>query len=215
MLQCRCYVKKKLLNAIKLLEVNLNLSVEERSLLNDLKRKVSNLVEETLSKVTSSNEISRHKDLIDSKYDMVVYSDGACRGNPGPGSYGLYIENLNESTYTESDSFKVTTNNKMELLGIIKGLEYAIKEDAKRVLVVTDSKYAINGMESWMAGWKARGWKKADKKTPENVEMWQILDRYKDKFSLLNFEWVKGHSGHPQNELCDQLANKALDEAGF
>lgn len=208
-------MKKKLLNAIKLLEVNLNLSVEERSLLNDLKRKVSNLVEETLSKVTSSNEISRHKDLIDSKYDMVVYSDGACRGNPGPGSYGLYIENLNESTYTESDSFKVTTNNKMELLGIIKGLEYAIKEDAKRVLVVTDSKYAINGMESWMAGWKARGWKKADKKTPENVEMWQILDRYKDKFSLLNFEWVKGHSGHPQNELCDQLANKALDEAGF
>lgn len=206
-------MKTKVLNALKIIEKNLDLSNEEITLLNKLRAKANSI--EDIPVATALNELPRHKDLEKSVYDMVVYSDGACRGNPGPGSYGLYIEKEDGSTHKGSESFENTTNNKMELLGIIKGLEFAIKENAGRVLVVTDSKYAINGMESWMAGWKARGWKKADKKTPENVEMWQTLDSYKDSFSLLKFEWVKGHSGHPQNELCDQLANRALDEAGF
>lgn len=205
-------MKKKLQTALKLLRNNLTLDHSETVVLDSLELKISQM-ESAVIPVTS--DIPSHKELLSDRFEMVVYSDGACRGNPGPGSYGLYVELPNNVTYKESEAFKNTTNNKMELLGIIKGLEYASRSDVKSVLVVTDSKYAINGMESWMANWKARGWKKADKKTPENVEMWQELDMLKDRFTNLKFEWVKGHSGHPQNELCDQMANKALDEAGY
>lgn len=205
-------MKSKLQAALKLLRNNLTLNQSESNALDSIETKIND-IESTKSSITS--DIPPHKDLLNGKFEIIVYSDGACRGNPGPGSYGLYVELPKNNTYSDSESFENTTNNKMELLGIIKGLKFAAKSNAKSVLVVTDSKYAINGMESWMANWKARGWKKADKKTPENVEMWQELDLLKDNFSNLKFEWVKGHSGHPQNELCDQMANKALDESGF
>jgi ribonuclease HI len=80
-------------------------------------------------------------------------------------------------------------------------------------VVVTDSKYVVDGMNSWVAGWKSRGWKKADGKAPENVELWMKLDQKINSFFEVKFQWVRGHGGHPQNERCDQLANKAMDEA--
>jgi len=204
-------MKKKLKSAISALKKNLNLTNIELKALESIEQKIA-LIEDVAN---VGQELKKHKKLLEGDYDLVIYSDGACRGNPGPGSYGLYVEGSTGEVFKDSEAYNLTTNNKMELLGIIKGLEFAKSKQVKNVLVVTDSKYAINGMESWVAGWKSRGWKKADKKTPENVDMWQILDSFKTDFDNLKFEWVKGHSGHPQNEFCDQLANMALDEAGY
>ena len=155
----------------------------------------------------------------------VIYSDGACRGNPGPGSYGCFAQNwLGEIIFEQAEVYKNTTNNRMELLGVIEGIKslgsYLNAKDQSissvKIVIVTDSKYVVDGTSKWMDGWKARGWKKADKKPPENVEMWQSLDVLKQKIgNNLSLEWVKGHSGHPQNERCDQLANMALDNEGF
>ena len=83
------------------------------------------------------------------------------------------------------------------------------------VYLYSDSKYVVDGMKSWVKGWKARGWKKADKKAPENVELWKELDTVAAGFWQIEYHWVKGHSGHPQNERCDQIANMALDDSGF
>ena len=83
------------------------------------------------------------------------------------------------------------------------------------VFLYSDSKYVVDGIQKWVPGWKRRGWKKADNKAPENLDLWQELDVLVSKFDELQFKWVKGHSGHPQNEFCDQLANKSLDESGF
>ena len=85
----------------------------------------------------------------------------------------------------------------------------------EKLILFSDSKYVVDGLKSWIHGWKRRGWKKADKKVPENVELWQQLDQLVSKFKNIEYQWVKGHAGHPQNERCDQLANEALDDAGF
>jgi ribonuclease HI len=155
---------------------------------------------------------------------FALFSDGACRGNPGPGSWGSMGQNINgEVIFEASGVDTVTTNNKMELEGAIQALERLKSHQqagglsAKTpVILYSDSKYVVDGIMKWVPGWKRRGWKKADKKTPENVEQWQELDRLKLEFGeALSFRWVKGHAGHPQNERCDQLANLALDEAGF
>ena len=116
-----------------------------------------------------------------------------------------------------------TTNNKMELEGVIRGLKGLVEkwiEDGTSdrlspVFVYSDSKYVTEGISSWVAGWKNRGWKKADGKEPENIVLWKELDMLKSQFETIQFIWVKGHAGHPQNELCDQMCNLALDEAGF
>ena len=112
-----------------------------------------------------------------------------------------------------------TTNNRMELEGALQALEALTREDtkalSKSVFLYSDSKYVVDGIEKWVPGWKKRGWKKADKKEPENLALWQELDTVVGKFKKLRFQWVKGHAGHPQNEYCDQLANQALDEAGL
>ena len=83
------------------------------------------------------------------------------------------------------------------------------------VFVYSDSKYVVDGMNQWMRDWKVRGWRKGDKKPPENLQLWQELDQIKERFWNVTFYWVKGHTGHPQNEYCDHLANQALDESGF
>ncbi len=149
-----------------------------------------------------------------------VYSDGACRGNPGPGSWGVVGQDVNGVVLFEQSEFHPeTTNNRMELLGATKALEYMIRHlaDEKKpqstaVILYSDSKYVIDGYEKWLPNWKARGWKKADKKEPENLDLWQKFDFIAAKFKNLSFRWVKGHSGHPQNERCDQLANQILDD---
>ena len=147
----------------------------------------------------------------------VLYTDGACRGNPGPGSWAYIVQNNESSIVEENADFdEYTTNNKMELGAVINGLESlaSMVTPMHTILVYTDSKYVVDGMKSWVAGWKKRGWKKADNKAPENVELWKKLDELRS-IANIDFHWVKGHSGHAQNEYVDGLANKVLDENGF
>ncbi|RPJ76098.1 MAG: ribonuclease HI [Alphaproteobacteria bacterium] len=155
---------------------------------------------------------------------FAIFADGACRGNPGPGAWATIIQDTNSEIILKSSGVDVpTTNNKMELEGVIRGLkgliekwiEDGISDRESPVFVYSDSKYVVEGIEKWVVGWKARGWKKADNKDPENLLLWKELDQLKLSFDHINFLWVKGHAGHPQNEMCDRMANLALDEAGF
>lgn len=132
-----------------------------------------------------------------------IYSDGACSGNPGPGGYGTVLV-YNGIEKELSDGFESTTNNRMELLGCIVGLE-CLKEPCE-VVVTSDSKYLCDAInQGWLESWKKRGWKKADKKPVLNQELWERLDRQLSVHKV-KFEWIKGHNGHNYNERCDTLA---------
>ncbi len=154
--------------------------------------------------------------------DMIaVYSDGGCRGNPGPGAFAFVAQSQSGEILAEGVDYEsLTTNNKMELQGPIMALQrlsVLLPEKGKdpllsRIKVLTDSKYVVEGMKSWVPGWKARGWKKADNKAPENLSYWQELDQIRNRFMEVQWEWVKGHAGHPQNEYCDRKANEVMDE---
>lgn len=134
---------------------------------------------------------------------VTIYSDGACSGNPGPGGYGTVLV-YNGVEKELSEGFENTTNNRMELLGCIKGLE-CLKEPCE-VKVVSDSKYLCDAInQHWLESWKARGWKKADKKPVLNQELWERLDKLLT-IHTVTFEWIKGHNGHHYNERCDTLA---------
>ena len=185
---------------------------------------VAELVEQEIEddvKLSSINEefplpaeITAHEGAI------AVFSDGACRGNPGPGAWGAMAQNnKGEVLFTSSGVETLTTNNQMELEGAFQGLfqlqEIEGFEWTNTVRIYSDSKYVVDGVQKWVSGWMKRGWKKSDGKTPENVEYWKKLTQLNAKFSDLQYIWVKGHSGHPQNEKCDQLANMALDDSGF
>ena len=138
-----------------------------------------------------------------------LYSDGACRGNPGPGGYGtILVCDGHEKSF--SDGEKQTTNNRMELMGVIVGLE-ALTEQC-RVDVYTDSKYIVDSVtKGWAVGWRCNGWVKSDKKPALNADLWERLLDLLDKHQT-NFHWVKGHAGHVYNERCDALATAAADE---
>ncbi|MCO4754477.1 MAG: ribonuclease HI [Bacteriovoracaceae bacterium] len=172
-------------------------------------------------KKTSSGDFPVPDNLKTEGY--AVYSDGACRGNPGPGAWGMVAQNWKgEVLFFDSAVDEDTTNNRMELQGAIEGLSSLLEYFEKNGLptdtetrLVSDSKYVLDGISKWVPGWKARGWKKADKKVPENVEQWKVLDELVNEFKNIDYEWVRGHQGHPQNEYCDQLANEALDNEGF
>ena len=160
-------------------------------------------------------------EIADEPSSLALYSDGGCRGNPGPGAYAYVIQDHSGGVVAEGVEFEShTTNNKMELSGPLKGLEELKdilismgKEPLlTKVKVVTDSKYVVDGMKSWVQGWKSRGWKKADNKSPENLELWKDLDLVRNYFMEIEWVWVKGHGGHPQNEYCDQRANEVMDE---
>ncbi len=137
-----------------------------------------------------------------------IFTDGACRGNPGKGGWGVMIRSngLEESLYGGNIS---TTNNIMELTAAIKALEY-IPENSN-VVLTTDSKYVIQGITKWIKNWKLRDWKTASKKPVLNKELWKRLDSLTNLHSI-EWKWVKGHSGHRENEIADQLANKGIDE---
>jgi ribonuclease HI len=138
-----------------------------------------------------------------------IYTDGACRGNPGPGGWGAVLRfGDKEKLLYGGDS--ETTNNRMELTAVIKALE-CLKGNKWPVEITTDSKYVLQGITEWIAGWKRKGWKTASRKPVLNVELWQELDALVSQFQI-NWHWVKGHSGHPENELADQLANRGIDE---
>jgi ribonuclease HI len=136
-----------------------------------------------------------------------IYTDGACRGNPGPGGWGALLS-FGEAEKELSGAEAHTTNNRMELTAVIRALE-ALKRPVE-VRVFTDSEYVRRGITEWVASWKVRGWKTADRKPVKNQDLWEQLDRLA---ALQNIEWrwVKGHSGIPGNERVDRLANEAID----
>ena len=140
--------------------------------------------------------------------NVILFTDGACRGNPGPGGWGAYLEfkDKKKSLYGFEDN---TTNNRMELMAAIEGLK-ALKRSCN-IELKTDSKYVLQGMTEWMVGWKKNGWKTAAKKAVKNVDLWQQLDSEVSRHQI-NWHWVKGHSGVHGNEMADQLANQANDE---
>jgi ribonuclease HI len=140
--------------------------------------------------------------------EVTLYTDGACRGNPGPGGWGVVLQ-FGSSRKTLHGGDAATTNNRMELTAVIRGLQALTRTCS--VKVVTDSKYVIQGITEWMPNWKQRGWKTAAKKPVLNSELWRQLDELVQQHTV-QWEWVKGHSGHPGNELADQLANRGIDE---
>ena len=137
-----------------------------------------------------------------------MYTDGACRGNPGKGGWGVLLR-YGEAEKALYGGEKLTTNNRMELTAVIKGLEALTK--SCRIKITTDSKYVLQGVTEWMPNWKKRSWRTANKKPVLNVELWQQLDELVAQHEI-EWVWVKGHSGHPENELADQLANQGVDE---
>lgn len=142
-----------------------------------------------------------------------LFTDGASRGNPGPGGYGALLVYTDESGQIHSrplsGGYKLTTNNRMELMGVIAGLE-ALTQPC-RVTVYTDSEYVANAFnKGWIKGWVSRGWKTSQKKPVKNDDLWKRLLALLEPHEA-NFEWVKGHAGHPENELCDALATAAAD----
>ena len=135
-----------------------------------------------------------------------IFTDGACRGNPGPGGWGALLRSGN----AEKELFggeAATTNNKMELTAVIRALE-ALKGPS-RVRVYTDSQYVQKGIKEWIHGWKRNGWKTAAKEPVKNKELWVELDEIRKKHEI-EWHWVKGHAGHPENERADALANKGI-----
>jgi len=137
-----------------------------------------------------------------------IFSDGACRGNPGPGGWGVLLR-YKDNERSLYGGERETTNNRMELTAVIRGLE-ALKRPS-RVRVTTDSQYVKNGITQWIKNWKRNGWKTAARQPVKNVDLWQRLDEMVAGHRV-NWAWVKGHSGHRENELADELANKGIDE---
>ena len=139
--------------------------------------------------------------------EVLIHPDGACRGNPGPGGWGVLMQYGAESREL-SGAEPITTNNRMEVLAAIQALE-ALHRPC-RVKLVTDSKYLMDGTTSWMANWKKNGWKTAARKPVKNEDLWRRLDKAVQVHEI-HWQWVKGHSGHPGNERADALANRAID----
>ena len=136
-----------------------------------------------------------------------IYTDGACRGNPGPGGWGAVLMHAGREREL-SGADPATTNNRMELTAVIEALA-ALKRPVK-ARIYTDSQYVRLGILEWVANWKKRGWKTADRKPVKNQDLWERLDALAATHDL-EWHWVKGHSGVPGNERCDALANEAID----
>ncbi len=139
---------------------------------------------------------------------VAIFTDGACRGNPGPGGWGaIMISGGHRKEIWGGEA--LTTNNRMEMTAAIMALE-ALKRPC-RVELHTDSKYLLQGITEWLPGWKARGWRTADKKPVKNEDLWKRLDQARLRHDV-TWKWVKGHAGHELNEHADALANRGIDE---
>lgn len=137
-----------------------------------------------------------------------IFTDGACRGNPGPGGWGVLLRyGTNEKLLWGGES--MTTNNRMELTAAIQGLA-ALKRPSL-VTLTTDSQYVRKGITEWLANWKQRGWRTASRQPVKNADLWQALDGLVQGHDI-EWQWVKGHSGHRENEIADGLANQGIDE---
>jgi len=137
-----------------------------------------------------------------------IFTDGACRGNPGPGGWGVLLRCKGKEKTLHGGEAQ-TTNNRMELMAAIQGLE-SLKRSCK-VALTTDSQYVRQGITQWINGWKRNGWKNSAKKPVKNVDLWQRLDEAAARHDV-EWHWVKGHSGHEENERADELANLGIDE---
>jgi ribonuclease HI len=146
-----------------------------------------------------------------SKHDVIAYTDGGCRGNPGGvGGWGFLLINVASHKSLERCGGEAdTTNNRMEYRAAIEALK-ALKKPGLSVLIYSDSELLINTMTKWMAGWKAKGWKKADKSEPKNLDLLKELDECSRQHRV-EWRWVKGHAGDPGNECADALTNRAMD----
>ncbi|PPG35322.1 ribonuclease HI [Pseudoclavibacter sp. RFBG4] len=143
--------------------------------------------------------------------DVVMYTDGACKGNPGPGGWGVWLRSGDHERELFGGELN-TTNNRMELKAVIEGLS-ALKKPCN-VALYLDSQYVRKGITEWITGWKAKGWKTASKQPVKNAELWKELDALvEDSGHTIEWRWVKGHSGDVGNERADLLANKGVDQA--
>ena len=145
---------------------------------------------------------------------VVIYTDGACKGNPGIGGWGAFLQTGTGAAMRERELFggaPATTNNRMELTAVIEALD-ALKHHC-HVTIFTDSSYVMKGMMEWIHGWKAKGWKTADKKPVKNEDLWRQLDALVSEHQV-EWRWVKGHSGDPGNERADALANRGVESLG-
>lgn len=141
---------------------------------------------------------------------VYLYTDGACKGNPGPGGWGVLMRYGRHEKALYGGQAD-TTNNRMELTAVIEGL-LALKRPC-HVIICTDSQYVKNGMEKWIHAWKKNGWKTASKRAVKNAELWQQLDQLVTKHQI-EWQWVRGHNGHADNERADQLANQGVATYG-
>lgn len=137
-----------------------------------------------------------------------IFTDGACRDNPGPGGWAAILHRGDDKRVVKGALLE-TTNNRMELTAAIEGL--AQLDQPSQVVLTTDSQYVRQGITEWIHRWKQRGWRRADKKPVLNQDLWQRLDALNEKHNV-SWRWVKGHSGHPENEAADRAANQAIDE---
>jgi len=143
---------------------------------------------------------------------VVIYTDGACKGNPGPGGWGVLLRSADGSEKELCGGELVTTNNRMEMMAVIQAL-LALKRPCA-VTLHLDSQYVLKGITEWLPGWKAKGWKTAAKQPVKNVDLWQQLDQLVSaKVHTIDWRWVKGHAGDPGNERADGLANRGVEKA--
>jgi len=139
---------------------------------------------------------------------IYIYTDGACRGNPGPGGWGAILICGDYRKEIKGGSL-LTTNNIMELTAVIQALK--LLKNHSRIIVTTDSTYVKDGITKWIHNWKLKGWKTASKKPVKNKDLWLSLDELSSKHTI-DWKWVRGHTGHPENELADELANEGINQ---
>ena len=140
---------------------------------------------------------------------VLLYTDGACSGNPGPGGWAYLLKHPGSGKTLEASGAEAeTTNNRMELMAVIEGISALTKRS--RIELHADSEYVVKGLREWLPGWKAKGWRTAGKKPVKNVDLWRRLDELVAGHEV-TFHWVRGHAGHPENERCDQLAVAAIE----
>lgn len=145
------------------------------------------------------------------KPKVELYTDGACSGNPGPGGWAFILRHpASGKEINRAGGERETTNNRMEMMAVIEGLRSLTRSSI--VELYSDSQYVLKGLNEWLKGWKAKGWKTADKKPVKNQDLWIELDALKAKHSV-TFHWVRGHNEHPENEECDRMAVEARDAA--